>query len=354
MEEATIAAVNGEIDPFVAGVAYCPMIAACRDTTDYRRASEWTEAAQRWCERQSINGFPGICRVHRAEIVALQGALDRAEQELLQATTELAAYNAAPPLADGFYALGEIRFKLGDLEGAEDALRQAHALGRSPQPALALMRLTEGKIQPPLTAINAALPRRPATCGLGPGCSRPRSEIAVAAGDARTARPQPTSSPRSATSRDSPVAHGATHDARAACSWPRGTPKARAASSERRSATGRRWGRRTRWRGTGRSSPRRCERLGQDDETRLELRGGARRSSSGWAPCGMLRRRPTRSGRPTSGAPPRSRSGRRSCSPTSSVRRTSPRPWATRPGSTCCAGTTTRCGRCSASTAARS
>jgi hypothetical protein len=50
MEEATIAAVNGELRPFTAGVAYCSMIAACRNTTDYRRASEWTEAAHRWCE----------------------------------------------------------------------------------------------------------------------------------------------------------------------------------------------------------------------------------------------------------------------------------------------------------------
>ena len=53
MEEATIAAVNGELSPFVTGVTYCTMIAACRDLTDYRRASEWTEAAERWCERRS-------------------------------------------------------------------------------------------------------------------------------------------------------------------------------------------------------------------------------------------------------------------------------------------------------------
>ena len=157
LEEATIAAVNGELNPFMAGVAYCCMISSCRDTTDYRRASEWTEATRRWCERQSINGFPGICRVHRAEIVALQGALDRAEQELRQATTELAAYDATSPLADGFYALGEIRFRLGDLAGAEDALRQAHALGRIPQPALALMRLSEGKITAAYGAIRSAL-----------------------------------------------------------------------------------------------------------------------------------------------------------------------------------------------------
>ena len=68
MEEATIAAVNGELSPFVTGVTYCAMIAACRDLTDYTRASEWTEATERWCERQSVSGFPGICRVHRAEV----------------------------------------------------------------------------------------------------------------------------------------------------------------------------------------------------------------------------------------------------------------------------------------------
>jgi hypothetical protein len=72
LEEATIAAVNGELNPFTTGVAYCSMISSCRDTTDYRRATERTEATHRWCERQSINGFPGICRVHRAEIVARQ------------------------------------------------------------------------------------------------------------------------------------------------------------------------------------------------------------------------------------------------------------------------------------------
>jgi class 3 adenylate cyclase len=188
MEEATIGAVNGELSPFVSGVAYCSMISACRDTTDYRRASEWTEAAHKWCERQAINGFPGICRVHQAEIVALQGALDRAEQELQQATQELAAYNATPPLADGFYALGEIRLRLGDLESAEEALRQAHALGRSPQPALALLRLSEGKVRAALSAINAAVAEQTTDRWARARLLPAQVDIAVAAGDPATAR----------------------------------------------------------------------------------------------------------------------------------------------------------------------
>ena len=109
MEEASIAAVNGELSPFTTGVTACRMISACRDLTDYRRASEWIEATERYCDQQSLAGFPGVCRVHRAEVAAVTGAWDSAVAELEQATVELGRFNATPPQADGFYAIGDIR-----------------------------------------------------------------------------------------------------------------------------------------------------------------------------------------------------------------------------------------------------
>jgi class 3 adenylate cyclase len=188
MEEASIAAVNGELSPVTTGVTACRMIGACRDMTDYRRASEWIEATERYCDRQSLSGFPGVCRVHRAEVVAVGGAWERAEQELERATTELGAYNATPPQADGFYAIGDIRRLRGDFEGAEQALREAHARGRSPQPALALVRLAEGNIKAASSAINAAVAEDTwdqwARARLLPA----QVEIAIAAGDVKTAR----------------------------------------------------------------------------------------------------------------------------------------------------------------------
>jgi class 3 adenylate cyclase len=188
MEEASIAAVNGELSPMATGITCCQMIAACRDLTDYRRASEWTEATERWCERQSVAGFPGICRIHRAEVVAISGAWERAERELRQATVELAAYNAIPPMADGLYAIGEIRRLMGDYEGAEASLREAHGHGRMPQPALALIRLAEGKVKAAATAINAAVAETTwdqwARVRLLPA----QVEIAIAAGDISVAR----------------------------------------------------------------------------------------------------------------------------------------------------------------------
>jgi class 3 adenylate cyclase len=213
MEEATIAAVNGELSPFVTGVIYCTMIAACRDLTDYRRASEWTEATERWCERQSVSGFPGVCRVHRAEVVALSGAWDRAVEELERATDECLAYNAFPPLADGFYAIGEIRLRMGDLQGAEEAVRQAHAFGRSPEPVLALIRLAEGKERAALVAINSAVEQetwdRWARARLLPA----QIEIAIAAGDPALARRAADKLEHLVQSYDSPALHARRHEA---------------------------------------------------------------------------------------------------------------------------------------------
>ena len=60
-------------------------------------------------------------------------------------------------MADGFYAIGEIRLRMGDFDGAEEALRTAHGLGRSPQPALARIRLAQGKVKQAEASIKTAL-----------------------------------------------------------------------------------------------------------------------------------------------------------------------------------------------------
>lgn len=188
MEEASIAAVNGELSPFTSGVTACRMIGACRDLTDYRRASEWIEATEKYCSRNSLEGFPGVCRIHRAEVAAVSGAWERAELELERATTELTAYNATPPQADGFYAIGDIRRLRGDFAGAEAALRDAHARGRTPQPALALIRLAQGNVKAAAKAIDTAVAEqtwdRWARARLLPA----QAEIAIAAGDLARAR----------------------------------------------------------------------------------------------------------------------------------------------------------------------
>ena len=188
LEEASLAAVNGELSPFTTGITACRVIGACRDLTDYRRASEWIEATERYCTRHSLTGFPGICRIHRAEVAAVGGAWDQAVMELERATVELEAYRATPPQADGFYAIGEIRRLKGDFEGAETALREAHARGRPPQPALALIRLAQGKVKAAMQAIDAALAEPTADRWARARLLPAKVEISLAIGDIDGAR----------------------------------------------------------------------------------------------------------------------------------------------------------------------
>ena len=189
MEEASIAAVNGELSPVHHRGDRLP---------DDRRLPRHDRLPARQRVDRSHRAVlrPAIAvRVSRASAGSTERRSSpsaapgqRAEEELERATTELGAYNATPPQADGFYAIGDIRRLRGDFEGAEQALREAHARGRSPQPALALVRLAEGNIKAAASAINAAVAEdtwdRWARARLLPA----QVEIAIAAGDVRAAR----------------------------------------------------------------------------------------------------------------------------------------------------------------------
>lgn len=188
LEEASLAAVNGELSPFTGGVTACRMIGACRDLSDFRRAAEWIEATERYCRSQSLEGFPGVCRIHRAEVASIVGDWRRAEEDLRRATLELERYHATPPIADGYYALGDVRRLRGDLEGAEAALREAHARGRTPEPALALIRLAQGDVRAAAGAIDTALAEQASDVWARARLLPAQVEIALADGAIEKAR----------------------------------------------------------------------------------------------------------------------------------------------------------------------
>ncbi|MCA1705634.1 MAG: hypothetical protein LC808_21195, partial [Actinobacteria bacterium] len=208
LDEATVAAVSGECGPMTSGIIYCVAISTTAALADYQRAGEWTEASRRWCERQSIAGFPGICRVHRAEIIRLRGSWAEAEQEARRALNELQDFNL-DFAAFGFYEIGEIRLRMGDLEEARDAFRQAHELGRSPQPGLALLHLAEGNVDAALEGIKRSL-EDPSLDRLG-RCRLLTAQvtIAIAAGDLETARGAVEEARSIAVDFDSPVLQAA-------------------------------------------------------------------------------------------------------------------------------------------------
>ncbi|MDP9295655.1 MAG: hypothetical protein M3O88_03020 [Actinomycetota bacterium] len=92
IDESTIAAISGELDPFSASIVYCSSVCATQALADYERAEEWAGAMERWCKRQSVGSFHGWCRVHGAEIKRMRGLLQEAEEDALRAIEEVRPY----------------------------------------------------------------------------------------------------------------------------------------------------------------------------------------------------------------------------------------------------------------------
>jgi DNA-binding CsgD family transcriptional regulator len=157
LDGAMLAVRSGELRPEYAGNIYCHLMAAFAELADVRRAAEWTEATSRWLAGlPAAVLFTGICRVHRSQVLQRKGAWAQAEREAAQVCQDLAEIQISGA-AEGHYQVGELRRLRGDLAGAEAAYREAHRLGRDPQPGLALLRLAQGRAPAAAASVRAAL-----------------------------------------------------------------------------------------------------------------------------------------------------------------------------------------------------
>lgn len=158
LDEAMVTATTEALSPIVTGIVYCGVILTCEQVYDLRRAREWTAALTRWCESQpELLAFTGRCRVHRAQLMRLQGdwANALAEAERVGGGLEKAMNQAAAAKAS--YLTGEVHRLRGEFEQAEEAFRQASLLGLEPQPGWALVRLARGHPAAAAAAIQRAL-----------------------------------------------------------------------------------------------------------------------------------------------------------------------------------------------------
>jgi class 3 adenylate cyclase len=143
LDEASAAALGGELDPYSTLVVYCNTIGACREVSDFDSAAQWTARATDFCDANSMSAFPGMCRVNWAEVMRYRGRFNEAEELAGQAGEELRAW--CPRIAGAaFYELGETRLRLGDLAQAEQAFREADEHGQNPEPGHSLLRLARG------------------------------------------------------------------------------------------------------------------------------------------------------------------------------------------------------------------
>jgi DNA-binding NarL/FixJ family response regulator len=187
MDEAMLPVLAGRVSPDWAGNIYCTIMAVCYDVMDLRRAREWTRATERW-----LSGFSdavmylGVCRAHRLQLHAVEGAWTEVEREAAEVERDLLDMNLEA-VAETAYQLGET-YRVRVLQEQADACyAKAAERGRDPQPGAALLRLATGDPEGAWAAICAAL----AAAGPGPfACARllrAQVEIGLAAGHVTSA-----------------------------------------------------------------------------------------------------------------------------------------------------------------------
>lgn len=192
IDEAATAASSGQLDLRAASDIYCNTIATCRNVGDLKRAGQWADEGERWMRRQSVGGYPGICRVHRAELKMLRGLWSEAEQEARQACKELEQFRIMDAVGYAHYAVGEVRLRIGDLDGAAEAFEKAYEYGHDSQPGISLLHLARGELDEATRSIGRAVAATAEAQGPGDRATRARLlpaqiDIALAAGDLASA-----------------------------------------------------------------------------------------------------------------------------------------------------------------------
>jgi len=143
-DEAAAAVLSGDVSPLVGGIVYCGMISSCCNAGDWNRAGQWTESFTRWCERSNIDTFAGACLIHQAEIFAMSGRLEHA-QDAIRRADPLIRLGAPWALGDAYRLMGDVYLARGEMDEAERAFQLAYQHGGDPYPGYAELLHLRGR-----------------------------------------------------------------------------------------------------------------------------------------------------------------------------------------------------------------
>jgi DNA-binding NarL/FixJ family response regulator len=159
LDEALVEITAGATSAAVTSWIYCSVIDACHEVHELRRAREWAVALNAWCDAQPqyTGAFSAVCRIHRAELLVLNGSWHDAVREAQLACDQLTRGYGEVMAGLAHYQLAEVYRLGGDVTAAAGAYHTASGYGGQTQPGLALLWLAQGRVEDSAAAIRRAL-----------------------------------------------------------------------------------------------------------------------------------------------------------------------------------------------------
>ncbi len=146
LDEAMMPVLADQVPVDWAGDIYCGIIYECHRLGDLSRMKTWTTAMDGWREGPEVSAswYGTTCEIHRWQLLSATDGYVALEQRLVEALAGIEDFHA-PTAGEGYYELGDLRRRLGDVDGARAAFTRAREIGFDPQPGEALLRCQLGE-----------------------------------------------------------------------------------------------------------------------------------------------------------------------------------------------------------------
>jgi DNA-binding NarL/FixJ family response regulator len=157
LDEATAAATGGE-SPSLETFAdvCCTLMLACELAGDVERPQQWSQVFESFVRRYDHVSLLAFCRTCCADVYAANGRVDAAEQELVEALSELRASGQRARCVHPAARLAEIRVLQGRFDEAEQLLTGFEGEPEAVQAAVAL-RLARGEAKAAVALLGTRL-----------------------------------------------------------------------------------------------------------------------------------------------------------------------------------------------------
>lgn len=148
LDEAMMPVLADQVPVDWAGDIYCAVIYECHRLADLSRMKTWFEAMEQWRTGPQVSAswYGTTCEFHKMDLHSATKDYRQVEERLVNALTAMGDFPATA--GKGYYELGEIRRRQGNIDGARAAFTKARELNRDPQPGEALLRCQLGETAP--------------------------------------------------------------------------------------------------------------------------------------------------------------------------------------------------------------